>query len=815
MKKNYIIKKAKFLVTFFLLIIFAFHTNAQNHKFRGKVIDQNKNPLPGASIFIKDQNKGTTTNFNGEFEIEIKKGFHTLEISFVGYTTLTQKGMFTGSQPMIFVLKTNETILDEVLVSALRVKADAPVTHSNMSKKEIEKRNLGQDIPILMNYLPSVVTTSDAGAGVGYTGIRVRGSDATRVNVTINGIPYNDSESMGTYWVNLGDFASSVENLQLQRGVGTSTNGAGAFGASLNMLTDAISENAFGQIASSAGSYGTLKNTLKFSTGRLNNHFELAGRISKIQSDGYIDRASSDLKSYFFQASYVDKNTFIKALVFGGEEETYQAWYGTPKVRIDGDQAGVEQYIIDNGLSDKDAENLRNSDRRYNFYTYDNEVDHYNQDHYQLLWNEQISENLSTNIALHYTKGKGYFEQYKEGSKFAEYGLTPIVIESTTIDQTDLIQRKWLDNDFYGFTFSANYANEFINTTLGGGLNKYEGDHFGEIIWAQYASQSNIRQKFYDNYGDKIDGNVYWKGTYNANEQLSLFLDLQGRYISYKATGVADGFIEKNYHFFNPKAGLTYHIDENSSLYGSYARANREPNRTDFENGSPSPESLDDYELGLRFKTANVKINSNLYLMNYQNQLVLTGGIDATTGAPLRMNVGNSYRIGLEIDAEIKLSDMLSTRPNIALSKNKNKDFYFNWNGTPTNYGDTNIAFSPEIVAGNIFTYAPTQNFQLSLLSKYIGSQFMGNIDAEASKLESYFVNDINVTYQLKTNSTFKSIVFSALINNVLNEKYSSNGFYGTWDDDYSSPTTITTYEFNGFYPQATRNFLLGVTLNF
>ena len=790
MIKNKLFKKAKILVPFLLLLITSVVGQAQTSKFSGKVIDENQNPLAGATIVIKDLNLGTTTNFDGEFEIKVSKGNHTLEISYVGFKTLSQGIDFSRNQSLTFKLVATESVLDEVFVSAVRVKSDAPVTHSNLNKKELAKRNLGQDIPILMNYLPSVVTTSDAGAGVGYTGIRVRGSDATRVNVTINGIPYNDSESMGTYWVNMGDFASSVENLQLQRGVGTSTNGAGAFGASLNMLTDAVSKTAFGQIATSAGSYGTLKNTVKFSTGKLNNHFELSGRVSKIQSDGYIDRASSNLSSYFFQGSFVDENTFIKALVFGGYEKTYQAW------------AGI------------DASQLKEN-RRQNPYTYDNEVDNYNQDHYQLHWNQKLSDNWSSNFALHYTWGRGYYEQHKEGEDFSDYKLTPIVIESTTIDTTDLIRRKWLDNDFYGFTFSLDYQEDDLNFTFGGALNKYEGDHFGEVIWARNASQSEIRHHYYDNIGDKVDGNTFIKVDHRLSENLSVYLDVQYRYINYSATGVSDGTISKKYHFFNPKAGFTHQLNEGNSLYASYARANREPNRGDFENGSPEPETMDDFELGWRYRSNNIKLNSNIYFMNYQNQLVLSGAIDGQTGEPLRMNVGKSYRLGIEIDADIKISNMISVRPNIALSQNRNKDFYYNWNDQLTNFGSTNIAFSPSVIAGNAFIYAPTNRFQVSLLSKYVGEQFMGNIDSDFSKLSSYFINDLNATYKINTKSTFKSIVFSLLVNNIFNVKYVSNGYYYTYDDDWSHATDITTNEGAGYYPQATTNFLAGVTLNF
>jgi len=668
--------------------------------------------------------------------------------------------------------------LDEVLIKAIRVDAISPVTHSNLTKKEIAKRNLGQDIPVLMNFMPNVVITTDAGAGVGYTSIRVRGSDATRVNVTINGIPYNDAESMGTYWVDLPDFASSVESLQLQRGVGTSINGAGAFGASLNLLTDAVSEEASAEISNSFGSYGTRKHTLKFSTGKLNKHFEIAGRLSKIKSDGYVDRAFSDLTSYFLQASYVDDNTLIKALVFGGFEETYQAWYGLT------------------------ADELKEN-RRQNPYTYDNEVDHYNQDHYQLLWNQRLNDNWSTNIAVHYTYGRGYYEQYKADRDFADYGFTPILIGGETIDVTDIIQRKWLDNDFYGTTFSLNYNNNLdFNLTFGGAWNKYEGDHFGEVIWAQYASDSEIRERFYDNYGNKTDFNLFTKAKYNVNDKLSVFGDIQIRKVNYEAIGDFD-IVDDSFSFFNPKAGITYILNDNNNLYLSYARANREPNRTDYENGNPRPETLNDFELGWRVKNEKISVNSNLYYMKYKDQLVLTGALDLV-GSPIRANIGNSYRFGLEVDAKIKLSNKFSVQPSIAFSSNKNKDFITTdeSSGAILALGDTNIAFSPNVVVGNILNYSPTENLQFSLLSKYVGEQYMANIDNENSKLDSYFVSDLNFNYTIKPNKLIKIIEFSALINNFFNKKYASNGV------DYG-------YGYVYYFPQATRNFLIGATLKF
>ncbi|MCL6461853.1 MAG: TonB-dependent receptor [Flavobacterium micromati] len=691
--------------------------------------------------------------------------------------------------------------LDDVLVSAVRATIKTPVSFSNLTKKDIKSRNLGQDIPILMNYLPSVVTTTDAGNGVGYTGIRVRGSDATRVNVTINGIPYNDSESHGTFWVNMPDFASSLESLQLQRGVGTSTNGAGAFGASLNMLTDSYSKESTGEISNSFGSFNTRKHTVKFSTGLLNDHFELAGRVSALKSDGYIDRAFSDLKSYFLQGTYVGKSTLIKALAFGGKEQTYQAWNGLEDL----DKLKNDRTFNPSGMFTDEFGNMR---------FYENQTDNYQQDHYQLHWNERISGKWSTNLAFHYTKGKGYFESYKERARFSEYGLTPISIGGTTINRTDLIRQKWLDNDFYGTTFSANFKDEKLNVVLGGGYNKYEGDHYGRVIWARFASQSELDDRYYEDSASKTDGNLFAKANYQIAEKLNLYGDLQIRNVHYQANSIEAGLVNDNFNFFNPKAGLNYDLNKNNALYFSYARANREPNRNDYENGSPKPERLDNYELGLRHVTSKLKFNANMYYMGYKDQLIVTGALN-DVGAPIRENSGDSYRLGIELDATITILENLFISPNATISTNKNKDFFFKRDGVLTSLGDTNIAYSPDFIAGNMITFLPIKNLQIAFLSKFVGEQYMANIDAEGSKLRSYFVNDLNVSYEFMPKGVFKSIYLSALVNNIFNYKYISNGFFYTFDDDFSNPPAVATIEGAGFYPQAGINFLMGLTLKF
>ena len=694
--------------------------------------------------------------------------------------------------------------LDEVLVKSIRVDTDSPITHSNLDKEELAKTNLGQDIPVLLNYLPSVVTTSDAGAGIGYTYIRVRGSDASRVNITINGIPYNDSESQGTFWVNMPDFASSIENLQLQRGVGTSTNGSGSFGASLNILSDGVSDNAFSEIGIAGGSFNSQKYNVKFSTGLLNEHFEVSGRLSKITSDGYIDRASSDLKSYFLQGAFINDNTLIKALVFGGKEKTYQAWYGIDAETLENDRtynpAGI--YTDDDG----------------NVKFYDNETDNYSQDHYQLFWNQKINNNWTTNLGLNYTYGRGYYEQYKEDEDFVFYNFELIEIGEEVINTTDLIRRRWLDNDFYVINANANYKEDNLEVSTGIFYSHYDGDHFGEVIWAKYASNSEIRDRYYEGNGTKNEFTVFAKATYKFNEKWSVYGDLQGRFLTYKTSGLTSDRVplevNEKYNFFNPKTGLTYELSNKNQLYVSYGRAHREPRRADFENGITKPEKLDDYELGWRFKAQKNTINTNIYFMNYKDQLVLTGAID-DTGAPLRATSGKSYRLGVEIDATFLICENFRILPNLALSSNKNLDFVSPIDGELVNLGTTNLSFSPNIVAGNKFEYEPITNLQLGLYTKYVGEQYMGNVDSDVSKLDAYFVNDFNISYTIDNIPFLREIVVTGLVNNIFNIKYVSNGYYYTYDDTWTDPTTTTTIEGTGYYPQATINFLVGAAVKF
>ena len=688
--------------------------------------------------------------------------------------------------------------LDEVIVKGIRAKFSSPISYSNIYKEKLKNKNLGQDLPILLNFLPSVVTTSDAGAGIGYTGIRVRGVSPQSTNITINGIPFNDPESMGTFWVNLPDFTSSVQSLQLQRGIGTSTNGSGAFGASINILTDNISQTPYAEISSSFGSFNTRKNTIKFSTGKINDVFEFSGRFSKIDSDGYVDRAYSDLKSYFVQGTYLKGSTLIKAISFAGHEKTYQSWYGL--------------------TMDQLKEN-----RRQNPYTYENEIDNYKQDHYQLHWNEKINNFWSFNLGLNYTYGRGYFEQYREDDNIDTYG--GIVSSDTNLngektDTTDLIRRRWLDNDFYVFNSSLNFVKNKIDLTISSSYSSYVGDHFGEVIWARtFSSNGKIRDRYYEGLGEKKDLSFFTKLLYSIDEKIEFYSDLQYRNVKYNTSGTTSDLvnmvIDKSYGFFNPKIGLSYKLNPNSLLYVSYARANREPNRTDYEsNPDIQPERLNDIEFGWRLRNKNMSLNLNSYFMLYDEQLVLTGEID-DVGNPKRTNSGSSYRIGLEIENRINISELFSFETNLTLSSNKNKNIFSMVDGALYNYGKTNISFSPSFVGSNAIIYQPSEKISLSLLSKYVGKQYMGNTDQPNSILESYFVNDINITYSLKPEKIFQSISINFLINNILNKEYISNGYYYTYDDTWSIPGQIKTLDGAGYYPQATRNFLAGLVFEF
>jgi iron complex outermembrane receptor protein len=679
------------------------------------------------------------------------------------------------------------------------------MAYSNVSATELGKSNLGQDMPMLLNFTPSVVTTSDAGAGIGYTGIRIRGSDATRVNVTVNGIPINDSESQGTFWVNMPDFASSVNSVQIQRGVGTSTNGAGAFGGSVNMQTNTFEPNAYGEANASGGSFGTLKTTLKFGSGLLGGKFTLDGRLSRIVSDGFIDRASSNLLSAYFSAGYFGAKSFARFNYFTGNEKTYQSWYGTPESRVNGSVDEMKAFIDRNYLSESDANNLLNSGRRYNYYTYDNQTDNYAQDHFQLITNHRLAEAWNLDLNAHYTYGRGYFEEFRPNADLQSYGLgaKPIV---------DVVRRKWLDNDFYGSTFALNYAgSQKFKFTFGGAWNRYIGRHYGLLV----APVAFAGHEWYRSRSQKTDLNLYAKANWDLATAWNAYFDVQFRTVGYRMLGTADKFLtldsDNSYSFFNPKFGLTHQVSEKSKVYGSVSAGSKEPSRQDFVDNAaaaPRPEYLQDYELGYERSGLRYGLQLNGYFMNYRDQLVLTGAVNST-GDAIRTNVEKSYRLGLEAVLNYQFSKRLIWSGNVTFSQNRIQNFQekmFDYDlneEVVINHGNTDIAYSPSVIYGSTFTYT-LGAFEASLLRKFVGKQYLDNTSDDARSLKAYSTHDIRLKYTMK-----KGPAFTLLLNNVLNEMYSSNGY--TYSYRYGGATTTENF----YYPQAGFNFLLGASIRF
>ncbi|WP_432713762.1 TonB-dependent receptor [Pedobacter sp.] len=791
-------------------------------------VSENEQHLPGASIRIKNAGLGTTANKQGQYQFKnVKAGSYTLEVSFMGYQTQVKNITLNADVVLNFNLKASAYLADEVIVRGTRANEKSATTYKNLSKAEISENNFGQDLPFLLNNTPGVVVSSDAGAGIGYTSMTIRGSDASRINVTVNGIPYNDSESQGSFWVNMPDFASSVENIQIQRGVGTSTNGAGAFGGSINVQTSAIAAEPFAEINNSAGSFGTLKNTVKLGSGLINGKFSFDGRLSQIKTDGFVDRGSADLKSYFLSGAYQGKKDLLRLNVFAGAEKTYQAWNGIPEARLNGDVAGMQAYIDRNYLSEADAQLLLNSNSRtYNSFTYKDQTDNYWQNHYQLLYARQFTDKFSFNGALHYTDGRGYYEEFKEDQKLASYGLAPVGTGTTAITKTDLIRRRWLDNDFYGVTYNFVYQPQAnLSFTLGGAYNEYKGKHFGEIIWAQYAANGNYGDHYYDNEGDKTDFNVYGKVSYSPTEKVSLFADLQYRSINYAVLGTENKLnfldLQDKMDFFNPKVGATFFVNDKSNVYLSLSVANKEPKRDDYVSANPGlfprPERLYNTELGYRINSGNLNAGVNAYGMFYKDQLVVTGKIN-DVGASMRQNVEDSYRIGVELDAAYTLSSKLILNANAAFSKNKISnyvDYLYEYdddgnitNTVETNYKSTAISFSPSAVLFAELAYQPFTGFAIALQNKYVSKQYLDNTQEETRKLKGYFVSNLRTGYDF-TAFGIKKVNLGLLVNNVFNKKYESNGY--TYGSIYQG---VTTRE-NFYFPQAGTNFLLSLNLKF
>ena len=713
--------------------------------------------------------------------------------------------------------------LQEVEVVSTRATQTTPVAFTNITQDELKKRNHGQDLPYLLSMTPSAITTSDAGAGIGYTTIRVRGTDATRINVTANGIPLNDAESHSVFWVNLPDLASSVKDVQIQRGVGTSTNGAGAFGASINMQTGEPVMDSYAAFNGSYGAFHTHKETFKVGTGLIDNHWAFDLRLSNISTDGFIDRASVGLNSYYLQGAYYGDNTSVKLITFAGKEKTYHAWNYASKEEM-------EEY-----------------GRRYNscgyMYTsadgqmhfYEDQTDNYTQKNWQLLFNHTFTPEWNLNIGLHYTKGDGYYQEYKPGRSLMEYGLVPFMLGTEEVAWSDLVRKKAMDNDFGGGIFSVTYRNPRLNTTLGGGWNRYEGHHFGKVLWVKnYIGALDADHEYYRNKGVKNDGNIYLKADYKLNEHLNAYADVQYRHLSYTINGTNDKWnlvtddglqklaIDETFGFFNPKAGISWQINRNSRLFGSFSMAHKEPTRNNYTDGKlyerPKPERLLDYELGYNYSNRWMNIGANLYYMDYKDQLVLTGELNEI-GEPMAANVADSYRMGIELMAGFRLGRHFSWDVNATWSRNRVQDFtetlYENEDVTGEkwviHHGDTPIAFSPDFLLNSGLAYK-YKRFEVSLQSQYVSKQYMSNACEEDHILDAYFVNNLSMNYTFRLPKV-QSVTLGVTVYNLFNEEYENNGYAGS--GFYFDGTEKVRYNYTGYAAQAGTHVMGNISINF
>lgn len=812
----------KKIIPFLVFVLVSFIGNSQ-HQISGKVVDQDQDPVAFATIFIEGTYLQTQANFDGNYVFSgLPNGKYRLITQFVGLKTETKEVIIQDKNIEInFLLSPLAYVSEEVIIEATRMEKDQNGAFDQVDKEEMEKNDFGQDLPYLLNQTPSVVVTSDAGAGVGYTGIRIRGSDATRINVTINGVPLNDPESHGVYWVDIPDISSSSENIQIQRGVGSSTHGTGAFGGSINLLTNTIKTKPYAKYSGAVGSFNTWKNSISFGSGLIENHWSFDGRITQISSDGYIDRASSDLKSYYLSAGYFSGKTLIKAMVFGGFERTYQAWEGVPIAKYNNDSLELAAHIYNNGYSDEALANLQNSSSdTYNPYTYKDQVDNYNQDHFQLHLSHNLNDNIKLTGALHYTYGRGYYETFKQEESLAEYSLTPIVTPSDSSDISDLIRRKWLSNDFYGFTGSIQYDKDKTNFIVGGAVNQYIGDHYGKVIWAQRSLIPSYDHTYYANTGTKNDANIFTKATYKINENIYVTGDLQLRFLDYKTHGIGENRqelkLDNNYTFFNPKFSINYRPNSNSEAFVYVGRANREPVRSDFIDsplGTPLPEQLTDYELGYQNKGKKHNFQFTGYYMDYKNQLILTGALN-DVGDPIHANAEKSFRKGIELVFGYQILSNFSWGINATFSKNKIQsytqlmdDYTNGFEVIETKFENTDISYSPNMILGNTLEYSFLKHLNISLNSKFVDKQYLDNTTNDDKSLDAYFINDILVNF--KKNLKNKSeLTLGLKIGNIFNERYVSNGY--TYSYKYIDVVTETFV-----FPQAGRNYMLKFGLSF
>lgn len=785
----------------------------------GKVIDAKTNePLPGAHIRILNTLNATVSDKKGSFSVtNLNPASYSMVVSYLGFKNDTSRFELDRNMDLSVHLQPAAIMEDEVIVYATRAGIITPVAYQNIEKKEISAFNFGQDLPILLGNSVSAVSTSDAGNGMGYTALRIRGTDMTRINVTINGMPLNDPESHNVFWVDLPDFATSTDNIQVQRGVGTSTNGASAFGASINLQSAHLKTSPYAELNSAAGSFNTFKNTLSLGSGLIKNHLSLDARISKLSSDGYIDRATSDLMSWYISGAFTSKKNLLRINVFSGKEKTYQAWDGVPSTMLETNRTynGTGEYYDADG----------------NIQYYDNETDNYQQTHYQAIYSHEFNKKLFLNTSLHHTSGAGYYEQYKESADLADYEISagnrfPSVLFTTadliTAGSTDLIRQKHLANTFTGITWSLNYQQNRVQSSLGGSWNTYNGNHFGNVTWSEFTGSINPAHEWYRSKALKNDFNIYGKTAFGLNEKLSSWIDLQYRRIYYSLNGIDDDMRvitqKHTFNFFNPKAGISYQISEKQSFYTSISIANREPNRDNFVDANPSqpaprPETLYDAEAGYLLNTSRFSLNTNLYYMHYSDQLVLTGAIN-DVGAPVMINVPVSYRAGLELTAKVLISANLKWESSLTLSRNKIRSFteyiddWDTWGQIAVEHSNTDLAYSPSAIATSAINWQAFKGFNVSLVRKFVGKQFIDNTQSSDRMLSSYFVDNLLVTYSI-TPRFCNEIGFSLMVNNLFDQQYESNA----WVYRYSYESKLQ--KLDGYFPQAGINFMAGISVKF
>ena len=771
--------------------------------FNGVVSDDSGEKIPGAYVRVKDGSAATVSDANGAFSIKSSGDTCTVIITHLSYET--KEARMNSVNANLIIVSKRAFISDEVNIIATRVDDKTGAAYQNISKGELEKNNLGQDLPYLLNYTPSVVTTSDAGSGVGYSGIRIRGSDGTRVNVTINGVPVNDAESHQVYWVDLPDLASSVDNIQIQRGVGSSTNGSGAFGGSVNIQTNTVANDPYATLSSSAGSFKTFKNTVSFGSGLINKTFAVEGRLSKISSDGYMDRSSSDLKSFYLSGGFYGKKNSLRAVILSGKERTDQAWYGVP------------QDSLTTNRKYNSAGEYTDATGRLRYY--DNQTDNYQQDYYQLLYTHEFNSKWNVNGALHYTRGKGYYEEFKEGASLSAYNLPDVTIGDSTISNTNIVRQLWLSNDFYGATWSLQYRGNNLTFIAGGAGNEYKGLHYGEVKSAGFSPVVAFPFRYYTDKATKKDYNTFIKVTYYFQKGITGWIDLQRRDVSYGFSGPDDSYINSVQNvslvFYNPKAGLNYQLNEHQQVYVTLGMAHKEPVRDDYLSSTPAnrpkAEKMSDLELGYRFQKKAYRASVNGYYMKYDNQLILNGKINSV-GEYIRESVPNSFRYGVEGESSYDNGKMFAYNVNLTLSRNliaEYTEYVDDYDGGPqivNTYDTTTIAFSPSVIAGAIVTIRPVKHFSVDVCGKYVGKQYLDNTTNETRKLDGYLLNDVRLSYTLNKKKV-KSIEFRLTVNNIFNRKYISNGY------TYSGFSGGERYDYNYYYPQAGINFLGGISI--